>query len=160
ISSPVAARSWVLGTSSGINDCHPGSCTAAPAPSANVKPRSRTGGMCPAAVSAASRTVYLVFRRQARASMKRVLSARTVALYEQATQVPGVPVCGVRARQEHGRGPPRRPSWTWARAHWTRRHQMARHLQLRRVYDDASPDDGIRVLVDRVWPRGLTKDAA
>src|SRR5438093_251541 len=49
---------------------------------------------------------------------------------------------------------------TWARAHWTRRHQMARHLQLRRVYDDASPDDGIRVLVDRVWPRGLTKDAA
>jgi len=37
---------------------------------------------------------------------------------------------------------------------------MARHLQLRRVYDDASPDDGIRVLVDRVWPRGLTKDAA
>ncbi len=37
---------------------------------------------------------------------------------------------------------------------------MARHLRLRRVYDDPSPDDGIRVLVDRVWPRGLSKEAA
>jgi uncharacterized protein YeaO (DUF488 family) len=37
---------------------------------------------------------------------------------------------------------------------------MARHPQLRRVYDDPSPDDGMRVLVDRVWPRGLRKDAA
>jgi uncharacterized protein YeaO (DUF488 family) len=34
------------------------------------------------------------------------------------------------------------------------------HLRLRRIYDDPSPDDGFRVLVDRVWPRGLTKDAA
>ena len=32
-------------------------------------------------------------------------------------------------------------------------------ILLRRVYDDPSPD-GLRVLVDRVWPRGLTKDAA
>ena len=31
---------------------------------------------------------------------------------------------------------------------------------LRRVYDDPSPAGGLRVLVDRVWPRGLTKDAA
>jgi uncharacterized protein YeaO (DUF488 family) len=37
---------------------------------------------------------------------------------------------------------------------------MSRHPQLRRVYDDPSPDDGMRVLVDRVWPRGLSKDAA
>jgi uncharacterized protein YeaO (DUF488 family) len=37
---------------------------------------------------------------------------------------------------------------------------MARHLRLRRVYDEPSPDDGIRVLVDRVWPRGLSKEAA
>jgi uncharacterized protein YeaO (DUF488 family) len=37
---------------------------------------------------------------------------------------------------------------------------MARHLRLRRVYDDPSPEDGLRVLVDRVWPRGLSKDAA
>jgi uncharacterized protein YeaO (DUF488 family) len=37
---------------------------------------------------------------------------------------------------------------------------MARHILLRRVYDDPKPEDGLRVLVDRVWPRGLTKDAA
>lgn len=27
-----------------------------------------------------------------------------------------------------------------------------------RVYDDVSPDEGERVLVDRVWPRGVRKD--
>ena len=27
-----------------------------------------------------------------------------------------------------------------------------------RVYDDAGPDDGQRVLVDRIWPRGVRKD--
>jgi uncharacterized protein YeaO (DUF488 family) len=37
---------------------------------------------------------------------------------------------------------------------------MARQVFLRRVYDDPSPDDGLRVLVDRVWPRGMTKNAA
>jgi uncharacterized protein YeaO (DUF488 family) len=32
---------------------------------------------------------------------------------------------------------------------------------VKRVYDAASPSDGTRVLVDRLWPRGLTKgDAA
>jgi uncharacterized protein YeaO (DUF488 family) len=33
-------------------------------------------------------------------------------------------------------------------------------IRVRRVYDPPSPDDGARVLVDRVWPRGLRKDAA
>lgn len=37
---------------------------------------------------------------------------------------------------------------------------MAAQVRLRRIYDDPSPEDGVRVLVDRVWPRGLTKDAA
>jgi uncharacterized protein YeaO (DUF488 family) len=37
---------------------------------------------------------------------------------------------------------------------------MAREIFLRRVYDDSPPDDGLRVLVDRVWPRGMTKNAA
>jgi uncharacterized protein YeaO (DUF488 family) len=37
---------------------------------------------------------------------------------------------------------------------------MSPQIILRRVYDDPSPDGGLRVLVDRVWPRGLTKDAA
>lgn len=33
-------------------------------------------------------------------------------------------------------------------------------IRARRVYDAPSADDGARVLVDRVWPRGLRKDAA
>jgi uncharacterized protein YeaO (DUF488 family) len=37
---------------------------------------------------------------------------------------------------------------------------MRRRVRLRRVYDEPSPDDGARVLVDRVWPRGTTKAAA
>ncbi len=33
-------------------------------------------------------------------------------------------------------------------------------VRLRRVYDEPSPGDGRRVLVDRLWPRGLAKSAA
>ena len=33
-------------------------------------------------------------------------------------------------------------------------------IRVRRVYEAPSADDGARVLVDRVWPRGLRKDAA
>lgn len=33
-------------------------------------------------------------------------------------------------------------------------------VRLRRVYEPVSPEDGKRVLVDRVWPRGLSKDKA
>lgn len=33
-------------------------------------------------------------------------------------------------------------------------------LQVKRVYDPPARSDGRRVLVDRVWPRGLTKAAA
>ena len=36
---------------------------------------------------------------------------------------------------------------------------MERQVRVRRVYDDPAPDDGARVLVDRVWPRGLTRAA-
>lgn len=35
-----------------------------------------------------------------------------------------------------------------------------RDIRVGRVYDDVDADDGARVLVDRVWPRGLRKDAA
>jgi uncharacterized protein YeaO (DUF488 family) len=31
------------------------------------------------------------------------------------------------------------------------------NVRLQRAYDDPAPDDGHRVLVDRVWPRGRTK---
>jgi len=33
-------------------------------------------------------------------------------------------------------------------------------LRIRRVYDEAAPEDGFRVLVDRLWPRGLSKERA
>jgi uncharacterized protein YeaO (DUF488 family) len=33
-------------------------------------------------------------------------------------------------------------------------------VRVRRVYDQPSPDDGQRFLVDRLWPRGLSKAAA
>ena len=33
-------------------------------------------------------------------------------------------------------------------------------VRVRRVYDPPEPEDGVRVLVDRLWPRGLAKDAA
>ncbi|MCH5672155.1 DUF488 domain-containing protein [Streptomyces gilvus] len=33
-------------------------------------------------------------------------------------------------------------------------------VRVRRVYEPPEPDDGVRVLVDRLWPRGLSKDAA
>ena len=33
-------------------------------------------------------------------------------------------------------------------------------VQIRRVYDPPQPDDGRRVLVDRLWPRGLSKERA
>ncbi|WP_033289203.1 DUF488 domain-containing protein [Amycolatopsis jejuensis] len=36
----------------------------------------------------------------------------------------------------------------------------APRVQVRRVYDPPEPDDGRRVLVDRLWPRGLSKDRA
>jgi uncharacterized protein YeaO (DUF488 family) len=33
-------------------------------------------------------------------------------------------------------------------------------ISLKRVYEEARPEDGYRVLVDRLWPRGLTKKEA
>ena len=37
-----------------------------------------------------------------------------------------------------------------------RRHEV----RVRRAYDEHAADDGVRVLVDRLWPRGLSKDRA
>ena len=33
-------------------------------------------------------------------------------------------------------------------------------IAIKRVYDPPGPSDGFRVLVDRLWPRGLTKEKA
>jgi hypothetical protein len=33
-------------------------------------------------------------------------------------------------------------------------------LQTKRVYDPPADGDGTRILIDRIWPRGLTKERA
>lgn len=33
-------------------------------------------------------------------------------------------------------------------------------IKIKRVYEEPAEADGFRVLVDRIWPRGLTKEAA
>ena len=35
-----------------------------------------------------------------------------------------------------------------------------KHVKAKRVYDEPADSDGTRVLVDRIWPRGLTKERA
>lgn len=31
-------------------------------------------------------------------------------------------------------------------------------IKIKRVYDEASEDDGYRILIDRLWPRGISKE--
>lgn len=33
-------------------------------------------------------------------------------------------------------------------------------VRIKRVYEDPSSEDGKRILIDRLWPRGLTKEKA
>lgn len=44
--------------------------------------------------------------------------------------------------------------------HITNDTEVEMKVQIKRVYLPADKNDGKRVLVDRLWPRGLTKDAA
>ncbi|MBQ0975598.1 DUF488 domain-containing protein [Streptomyces griseoincarnatus] len=37
---------------------------------------------------------------------------------------------------------------------------MLHAVQVRRAYEQPEESDGVRVLVDRLWPRGLTKEKA
>jgi len=37
---------------------------------------------------------------------------------------------------------------------------MPRDVQIKRVYDPAEDSDGYRVLVDHVWPRGVSRERA
>jgi len=34
------------------------------------------------------------------------------------------------------------------------------HLYIKRIYDEPADEDGARILVDRLWPRGISKDEA
>lgn len=36
----------------------------------------------------------------------------------------------------------------------------AKNVKIKRAYEPADPDDGIRILVDRLWPRGVKKEIA
>src|SRR4051795_2176938 len=33
-------------------------------------------------------------------------------------------------------------------------------LQIKRAYEDAEPGDGYRILIDHVWPRGISRERA
>lgn len=37
---------------------------------------------------------------------------------------------------------------------------MSVRVRVCRIYDEPTPGDGMRVLVDRLWPRGVSKQAA
>ncbi len=37
---------------------------------------------------------------------------------------------------------------------------MKKNIKIKRIYEEFCKDDGKRVLVDRLWPRGLTKEKA
>ena len=38
--------------------------------------------------------------------------------------------------------------------------RVSRKLDIKRIYEPSAPTDGVRVLVDRMWPRGLSKKRA
>jgi uncharacterized protein YeaO (DUF488 family) len=33
-------------------------------------------------------------------------------------------------------------------------------IRIKRIYDPAAKEDGFRILIDRLWPRGIKKEAA
>ena len=37
---------------------------------------------------------------------------------------------------------------------------MALDVRAKRIYDEAEPDDGYRVLTDHIWPRGISRERA
>jgi uncharacterized protein YeaO (DUF488 family) len=37
---------------------------------------------------------------------------------------------------------------------------LMKHIKIKRAYDDPAQDDGVRILVDHLWPRGLSKARA
>lgn len=37
---------------------------------------------------------------------------------------------------------------------------MIKNIQLKRIYEEPESSDGYRMLIDRLWPRGIKKEAA
>ncbi|MEZ4500717.1 MAG: DUF488 family protein, partial [Thermomicrobiales bacterium] len=52
--------------------------------------------------------------------------------------------------------------WQWWAARTEENTAVSRQqpVQVRRAYDLPQADDGARVLVDRLWPRGISKEKA
>jgi uncharacterized protein YeaO (DUF488 family) len=42
----------------------------------------------------------------------------------------------------------------------TAKNKLKSKLNMKRAYDAVSEDDGFRILVDRLWPRGVSKERA
>jgi uncharacterized protein YeaO (DUF488 family) len=42
----------------------------------------------------------------------------------------------------------------------SRRSNRSRDVRAKRIYEEPSPDDGYRVLIDHIWPRGISRDRA
>lgn len=40
------------------------------------------------------------------------------------------------------------------------RHHQRVDVRIKRAYDDPSADDGYRLLIDRLWPRGVSRERA
>jgi uncharacterized protein YeaO (DUF488 family) len=45
------------------------------------------------------------------------------------------------------------------KASTSRRSSPTHRIAIKRAYDDPSAADGLRILIDRLWPRGITKAA-
>ena len=43
---------------------------------------------------------------------------------------------------------------------WGDLEEADRMIKIKRIYDAPTPDDGVRILVDRLWPRGVSKEKA
>jgi uncharacterized protein YeaO (DUF488 family) len=75
------------------------------------------------------------------------------------TPCPGVVDSKTRQRKEHPSMSEKKSS---AETHTAQSTAQKSHgnVRVRRIYDEAQKSDGSRVLVDRVWPRGVSKDKA
>jgi uncharacterized protein YeaO (DUF488 family) len=46
------------------------------------------------------------------------------------------------------------------RKQWRNKKGMAYKIKIKRIYETPEKEDGFRILVDRLWPRGFTKERA
>src|SRR5208337_3351857 len=75
-----------------------------------------------------------------------------------------------RTHSEHGHARPLTRSPRWASASvkakcrvvsaWKEEGTQMVEIRLNRAYEKPAPNDGLRVLVERLWPRGLSKERA